>query len=239
MKKISGVAMSEEIVKLKGTRFGLELSFDAETPFPVIEADIRRRLETGSKFFRQGTVIQLAPGILSTTDESILRRLFHQHGVLFRVENVEATQPKRRRQKVDNESTDSKPIEEKKTSTPKVAPIAEEQKMLVINRTVRGGQEIQTAGSVLICGNVNPGAQIIAGGSIDIRGICRGIVHAGAYGDTSAFIIADRLMPVQIRIADRIAQAPDQDVKPTIAERASIHDGKIIIEPIERQEMKL
>ena len=106
--------------------------------------------------------------------------------------------------------------------------------MLVINRTVRGGQEITTPGSVLICGNVNPGAQIIAGGSIDIRGICRGMVHAGAYGDTTAFIIADRLMPVQIRIADRIARSPDGELKPKVAERAAIKDGKIIIESIER-----
>ena len=229
--------MSEEIVKLKGTRYGLQLSFEAGTPFSAIEADIRRKLETGSRFFRQGTVIQLSPGVLSSTDESVLRKLFHQHGVLFRVEKAAPPQPKRRRQKEDVEQTDSKPIE-KTSPLPKAMPVTEEQKMLVIDRTVRGGQEIQTAGSVLICGNVNPGAQIIAGGSIDIRGVCRGIVHAGAYGDTSAFIIADRLIPVQIRIADRIAQAPDRDVKPKVAERASIRDGKIIIEPIERQEMK-
>ena len=76
---------------------------------------------------------------------------------------------------------------------------------------------------------------MIAGGSIDIRGICRGMVHAGAYGDMSAFIIADRLMPVQIRIADKIARSPDGDMKkPRVAERASIKDGKIIIESIER-----
>ena len=88
--------------------------------------------------------------------------------------------------------------------------------------------------SVLICGNVNPGAEIIAGGSIDIRGTCRGIVHAGAYGDRNSFIIADCLMPVQIRIADLIAQAPDSIEKPAYAEKASVKNNQIIIEPIER-----
>jgi septum site-determining protein MinC len=87
---------------------------------------------------------------------------------------------------------------------------------------------------VLVCGNVNPGAQIIAGGSIDIRGTCRGLVHAGAYGDTSAFVIADHLMPTQIRIADIIARSPDKQEKTERAERASLKDGKIVIEPIER-----
>ena len=100
--------------------------------------------------------------------------------------------------------------------------------------TVIGGQEVQSQGSVLVLGNVNPGAQVIAGGSIDIRGTCRGIVHAGAYGDRSAIIIADRLMPVQIRIADVIAQSPEQYEKPELAERASVQDGRIVVEPIER-----
>ena len=140
---------------------------------------------------------------------------------MFRVEAVEKAGQ-------SPESKESAPAAES------AAPAAAGQNMLVINRTVRGGQEITTPGSVLICGNVNPGAQVIAGGSIDIRGICRGMVHAGAYGDTTAFIIADRLMPVQIRIADRIARSPDGELKPKVAERAAIKDGKIIIESIER-----
>lgn len=86
----------------------------------------------------------------------------------------------------------------------------------------------------MICGNVNPGAQIIAGGSIDIRGTCRGMVHAGAFGDNTAFIIADHLMPTQIRISNLIARSPDHMEKTERAERASIKEGRIVIEPIER-----
>ena len=73
---------------------------------------------------------------------------------------------------------------------------------------------------------------------IDVRGTCKGMVHAGAYGDITAVVVADRLMPTQIRIADRIAQSPEKMEKPTVAERASIKDGKIVIEPIERQEIR-
>ena len=109
------------------------------------------------------------------------------------------------------------------------------QEMVVVNRTIRGGQEIKTKSSVMICGNVNPGAQIIAGGSIDIRGTCRGMVHAGAYGDNTAFIIADHLMPTQIRISNLIARSPDKMEMTERAERAFIKNGQIVIEPIERQ----
>lgn len=210
--------MRGEIVQLKGSRFGLELVAAPGETFAAVKADIQQKLETGSKFFRRGTVIQTAPGRFSARQEEALRKLFHQHGVMFRVEAVEKAGQ----------------LSASKESPPAAEPAAAGQNMLVINRTVRGGQEITTPGSVLICGNVNPGAQIIAGGSIDIRGICRGMVHAGAYGDTTAFIIADRLMPVQIRIADRIARSPDGELKPKVAERAAIKDGKIIIESIER-----
>ena len=108
------------------------------------------------------------------------------------------------------------------------------QEMVVVNRTLRGGQEIRTESSVMVCGNVNPGAQIIAGGSIDIRGTCRGMVHAGAFGDSTAFIIADHLMPTQIRISNLIARSPDEMEKTERAERAFIKEGRIVIEPIER-----
>jgi len=217
--------MSEEIVKFKGSRSGLVLVLDTTADFVAIEQDIRAKLESGSNFFRRGTVIQILPGLLNEEDTAKLMKLFHQYGVIFRV--------------ADNEPAVAEAVVETAAEPQQPIPAAAAdagltQNMTVVNRTIRSGQEVTSQGAVLICGNVNPGAEIVAGGSIDIRGTCRGIVHAGAYGDTSAFVIADHLMPVQIRIAGLIAQAPDQIEKPDCAERASIKDGQIIIEPIER-----
>ncbi len=228
--------MSREIVQLKGNRGGLQLIFAPNVDFESIRDDIQRKLEEGSRFFRRGTEIQIAPGVLSEANEAVLRKLFHQHGVLFRVEAPVEAPP---RPNVNRQpSADSAPQPTPFMEAPKAIPKMEEPQMLVVNRTVRSGQEIKSPGSVMICGNVNAGAQIIAGGSIDIRGACKGVVHAGAYGDTTAFVVADQLMPMQIRIADRIAQPPENMKKPKVAERASIKDGKIVIEPIERQEIK-
>ena len=228
--------MSGEIVKLKGNRGGLQLVFAPNADFESIRDDIQRKLEEGSRFFRRGTEIQIAPGVLSEANEAVLRKLFHRHGVLFRVE--EPVEPPPRPKTEQKPAAPPKPKPEPIVEPPKAIPSMDEPQMLVVNRTIRSGQEIKTPGSVMICGNVNPGAQIIAGGSIDIRGACKGLVHAGAYGDTSAFIVADQLMPTQIRIADRIAQPPENMKKPQAAERASIKDGTIVIEPMERQEIK-
>ena len=156
---------------------------------------------------------------------------FHEHGLICRVQPLEGENHLEKSQAAPASAAESQP-----QAAPAASQNPDVQEMLVVNKTVRGGQEIRTKSSVLVCGNVNPGAQIIAGGSIDVRGICRGMVHAGAFGDTSAIVVADHLMPTQIRIASFIARSPDHMDMTEKAERASIKDGQIVIEPIERQD---
>ena len=219
--------------------------------------------EWGSRFFRRGTLVLLMPGVISQADEGRFTKLFRQHGVFFRVEDAEAElrETRARQAAYAQAVTVPQPAAEppavsaasepalqpqvqpaaapafKANETPQPLATAAEPgtvPMKVINRTVRSGESISSRGGVLIVGNVNSGAEIIAGGSIDIRGVCKGLVHAGAYGDRSAVIVADCLMPVQIRIADIIAQSPEGMARPTKAERAQIKDNTIVIETIER-----
>ena len=218
--------MSEGVVKFKGSRSGLQLVLDEAADFSAIEDEIKDKLESGSNFFCKGTMIQVVSESLSEDEKRRLSGLFHAHGVVMRA--VTAAELDSLPAEPEVPDTEEKAVPEPAVKGQSV------QEMTVVNRTVRGGEEITSKSSVLICGNVNPGAQILAGGSIDIRGTCRGIVHAGAYGDTSAFVIADHLMPMQVRIAGMIARAPDHVEKSAQAERASIKNGQIIIEPIER-----
>ena len=218
--------MNEGVVKFKGSRSGLQLVLDEAADFSAIEDEIKDKLESGSNFFCKGTMIQVVSESLSEDEKRRLSGLFHAHGVVMRA--VTAAELDSLPAEPEVPDTEEKAVPEPAVKGQSV------QEMTVVNRTVRGGEEITSKSSVLICGNVNPGAQIIAGGSIDIRGTCRGIVHAGAYGDTSAFVIADHLMPMQVRIAGMIARAPDHVEKSAQAERASIKNGQIIIEPIER-----
>ncbi len=226
--------MNGEVVKIKGTRAGLQLLFAAGTSFDEIKTEIEQKLSSGSAFFCRGTVVHAMPDSLPQEDMEVLRKLFHDYGVIFKVEDISHRLTPNREQEKSTETpqtekaASTKVMGDQATSEPAV------QQMVVINRTLRGGQEIRTRSSVLICGNVNPGAQVIAGGSIDIRGTCRGLVHAGAYGNKEAFVIADHLMPTQIRIAELIARAPDHMEESSRAEKASIKDGQIVIEPIDR-----
>jgi len=224
--------MSEDIVKIKGTSLGLQLSFAPDASFEDVRANLLKKLESGSTFFLRGTLVLIPRDVFRGSERDELQRLFHEHGLICRTQRPESEEEQAAKMQAEK-----RPQAEVKPAPPEPPAAKEElqpQEMVVINRTLRGGQEITTKSSVLVCGNVNPGAQIIAGGSIDIRGTCRGMVHAGAYGDSTAFIIADHLMPTQIRISNLIARSPDEMEKTDRAERASIKDGQIVIEPIER-----
>ena len=241
--------MEKESVLFKGLKTGLLLVLAGKPEFSAVEREIREKLESSALFFRRGTVIEWRTGTFTAKESLALKKLFLQHGLYFREMKEEADAKKpvvsavnaaaaaaRAGAVLGRKTAESSEMKTAESSEMKTEPDADKKdvQMLVVNRTLRGGQEVQSQGSVLVLGNVNPGAQVIAGGSIDIRGTCRGIVHAGAYGDRDAIIIADHLMPVQIRIADVIAQSPEQYEKPELAERASVQDGRIVIEPIER-----
>jgi septum formation inhibitor MinC len=71
--------------------------------------------------------------------------------------------------------------------------------------TLRGGQTLHNLGNIVIIGDVNPGAELIASGDILVFGSLRGVAHAGAQGDASARVVALELAPTQLRIATMIA----------------------------------
>lgn len=101
---------------------------------------------------------------------------------------------------------------------------------LLLRETVRSGRALWHDGHVVIVGDVNPGAEVMAAGSVIVWGRLRGLVHAGALGDATAVICALELNPTQLRIADHIAVAPDSGPG-RAPEQAAIRDGQIVAEP--------
>lgn len=102
---------------------------------------------------------------------------------------------------------------------------------LLLKETIRSGRSIYHEGHVVIIGDVNPGAQIIAGGDVVVWGHLRGFVHAGALGDETAVICALDLNPTQLRIADQITISPDTRRHKPEPEQAAIREGQIVAEP--------
>jgi septum site-determining protein MinC len=103
--------------------------------------------------------------------------------------------------------------------------------LLTHRATLRSGDHLKARHHVLLIGDVNPGAQISAGGNVLIWGRLRGCAHAGVEGDRNARITALQLRPLQLRIADLVARGPEEKPQPGLAEEARIVDGVISIEP--------
>lgn len=82
--------------------------------------------------------------------------------------------------------------------------------------TLRSGQQVSCEGSVVIIGDVNPGATVTSGGNIVILGSLRGTAIAGCNGDTSTFVVALEMDPLQIRIGDVIASSNDNSFMSTM-----------------------
>ncbi len=79
---------------------------------------------------------------------------------------------------------------------------------LYLQNTVRSGVEIRHPGTIVICGDLNPGGKAIAAGDILVWGRLRGIAHAGAQGNHHCRIAALQMEFTQLRIANAVARAP-------------------------------
>jgi septum site-determining protein MinC len=96
---------------------------------------------------------------------------------------------------------------------------------------LRSGEHLQSEGSVLVLGDVNPGAQISAGGHVLVWGRLRGVAHAGRRGDDQATIVALQMRPLQLRIAGAVARGPDEVPAAGLCEEARLVNGEIRIDP--------
>jgi len=205
-----------QYVIFKGSRNGLQLVFDDSANFSVILDNLKAKLESAVVFFTHGTIVEVPAKVrvLTMQQQEDLTKLLAIYGLVFR----ETAQQQDVATKANVET--------------------EELQTLFVAKTLRSGQEVIHNGSVVIIGDVNPGAEVIAGGDIIIRGACRGVVHAGAYGNTKATITANRLLASQIRIAGLIARAPDKLDQPEYTEMARIKDGNVMIEKVNIEQRK-
>ena len=239
-----------DVVVFKGIKSGLELHIDGSHDFLTIEEFLKRKLATSTAFFNAGmevTVIcqerELSPDAISS-----LNYLLTSNGLILGDvlrspvdENIEKQKPKEKVIEVPKERVDVEPIPQVDLLTlssendviwesPEVEP---EEEIFVYKKTLRNGQVLSHPCSVMILGDINPGAEVMSGKNIIIKGICRGIVHAGVPKNHDAMIMADKLLATQIRIADVIARSPDHREMPQFAEKARLEDGKIVIEKYE------
>ncbi len=212
-------------VSLKGVKDGVELRLSQENSFSNILQETKERLQEAKDFFA-GTALNLivCGRSLNMLEEEQLKY------------TIEALLPADTKivfsKEGDCQETMGKDRIEGYGGTG-------EENALFIRGTVRSGQVIETAGNLIIAGDVNPGAQLMAGGDIMVMGNLRGTIHAGRSGNRGAVVIALSIAPPQLRIADMITRAPDKDEirRSPQPEIAYIKDGTIYIDDYSSRKM--
>lgn len=96
--------------------------------------------------------------------------------------------------------------------------------------SLRSGQKVEFEGSIIILGDLNGGAEAIAGENIVVLGALRGLAHAGAKGNKKAIIAAGKIECPQIRIANIVKEIEKEELEEEY--RYAFVDGKdeIILE---------
>lgn len=94
--------------------------------------------------------------------------------------------------------------------------------------SIRSGQKMEFEGSIVIIGDVNDGAEVIAEDNIAVLGNLRGMAHAGARGNEKAIIAASIINSPQIRIASRILERDRKDIERESYSYAYINDEGLI-----------
>lgn len=102
----------------------------------------------------------------------------------------------------------------------------------ILYATLRSGQKIETEHTLVVLGDVNSGAEVVAGGDVIILGSLRGLAHAGAYDETGGgrAIVALDLRPTQLRIGMVISRGGGTESQ-GVPEIARVDGDLIVVEP--------
>lgn len=215
------IAMKSELgtqVTLRGTRDGVLIVL-GDGEWDALMADLEHQLSrpNASAFFRGAKVrVETGNRFLTQQEHLQLQTVLAAHNIQVGATMPSVSMPTRAPLESNDIYTRSNGATE----------------ALIIRRTLRSGQVIQHDGPVVIYGDVNDGAQIVAAGDVLIFGKLRGLVHAGASGDDHATIGALNINAPQLRIGSHIARSPEERKrKPRGPEIATVRSGQIVIEP--------
>lgn len=200
--------MSQTVV-IKGTRYGVSVYLDPQLELDVLLEEVAVKFRESAKFFKDAKMAlsfegkhldsaqqrQVADVIMANSQVEILC-------ILSQDDELE----QRHRAAVENK------LQSEKANTGRF-----------YKGTLRSGQVLESEGSVVILGDINPGAKVIAVGNVIVLGSLKGTACAGITGNHKAFIAALEMEPTQLRIGNVLGRGGDGSerrrgpVKPKIA----------------------
>jgi len=222
-------------IAIKGTRNGLLLTLEPELPFGELLNELAERLAEKAGFFRGASLsVDTSRRNLRVSERTQLEALLAYYQMSIVPLSSAGTMRTPSQPLITHDLSISVPVattvQFALTSDQAVSDGREFSDTLFLRRTVRSGQAIHHPSNVVVLGDVNPGAEIVAGKDIIVWGVLRGMVHAGYPDNEGAMVCSLLLAPVQLRIAHLLSRPPEGlEVLPR-PEVATIRNEQIVVE---------
>jgi septum site-determining protein MinC len=226
---------TEPLTAIKGTKEGLLITISPTAEWSLVTADLAARLDERGGFYAGGQVrVDVGARPVRKDELMSLRALLERRGItLSAISSASATT-------LDAASALNLRVGFTTLAAANAPGTADDGEIafnpeedgtfgVMIRRTLRGGRTVHSRGHVVVIGDVNPGAEVIAGGDVVVWGKLRGNVHAGANGDETAVICALDMTPTQIRIAGFISMPPAEKRRRPRPEMALIRENRIVV----------
>jgi septum site-determining protein MinC len=203
-------------VRLKGVGDSLWVTIDPVLPAEELYAEIAKVFDR-LKHLAINAKVVIDPGEYDDCDQ-LVENLGGFLKSKFQVSHVSKAQSKKSLHaspgEIENKSSDAVNISQNDS--------------LIIAGRVRSGQTIEARKHLVILGDLNPGAEAVAGGDILVMGSLQGKAAAGQPDNLNAIVMALEFKPTQIQIAGYVV-AGSPRMTGTSPEFAHIENGQIFV----------
>lgn len=228
--------MQEDLIAIKGVNGGLLVTLSPTESWQSVTDQLAARIDEQPEFYAGANItIELTTRPVPKYELSSLKALLERRGLALSLVRSVSDTTRKSAQALKLPTESNSRLKGQTTAAPSVqetAPVDPEEtgtRGVLFRRTLRSGRTIHSEGHVIVFGDVNPGAKVIAAGDIVVWGKLRGYVHAGAMGNESAVVCALDMNPGQLRIAGHVVTSPPNRRKKTRPEVAMVRDNRIIV----------
>ncbi len=207
----------KNLVSIKGTKSGIILVLDSNESFDNLKNEIAEKFADASGFLGNNSMGLIIRGkdLSEDQENEVLDIISNNSNLRISCIINEASAAEKYIAEAIKRTT-SDEISDNTVHVSDVASEVSNNDARVFVGNLRSGQDISCEQSIVVMGDVKPGANVVSYGSIFILGELRGNAFAGAGGDRNAIVLALKLNPLQVRIADAIAISPDAEKGPKL-----------------------
>lgn len=212
-------------VVIKSFPDGLSIYLDSEMPFSELIQEVAFKFRESSRFFKDASMVVSFEGRTLTDQEE--RQLVNTISANSSL-HIVCIMGK-------NEETNKNYV--KALQRLSYHQQAMENAGQFYKGTLKDGQTLETEHSVIVLGDVYPGASIISNKDIIVLGGLYGQAYAGGNGDEGHFVVALEMSPEKLKIGDFKYKTNEKQsrwpIKPKVQPKiAYVKDQRVIVEPI-------